>query len=291
MLKYQYPHLRSASMEIKYYEKMSDNNNIKINESSLNYHMPAHFHKAVELHYILENPYEIVIQDKTYVIEQNSILIIPPYMTHGAKMQKQARNLVAIIPYDYFTYFPFFLRTNTPFFCLSDKSFNRETILPILKLFLSQSLRNDINPNNKEILNTAVNFGWTNLIFGRLFSYYQLNFSFKETFDDSFEKILDYIDSHYGETNLTLATLAPRFGYNPSYFSRLFKNTFSVSLKRYINQTRVRKFIDLFSTDTTQNILTLALNCGFNSQATFHRVFFEYTKTNPSNYFNLPKTI
>lgn len=277
-------------MEIKYYEKKSDSKNIKIEESALNYHMPAHFHKAVELHYVLENPYEVVIQHETHVIPPDSILIISPYMTHGAKLQESVRNIIAIVPYDYFTYFPFLLRTNSSFFCLSDKSFNREIILPLLKLFYSQSLRNDVSPNNREIINIAINFGWTNLIFGRLFSYYKLNFTFKESFDDSFEKILDYIDSHYSESDLTLALLAPRFGYNTSYFSRLFKNTFSVSLKKHINQTRVRKFIDLFSTDPTQNILTLALNCGFNSQATFYRVFFEYTKTNPSNYFNLPQS-
>ena len=54
--------------------------------------------------------------------------------------------------------------------------------------------------------------------------------------------ILNYIDKHLGEP-LHLSEIAGAFGYNPSYFSRMFNRCVGVSLNQYINFARLDRYM------------------------------------------------
>lgn len=51
-------------------------------------------------------------------------------------------------------------------------------------------------------------------------------------------KLCDYIDANLGE-DLTLSTLAGKCFYNPSYFSRAFKDKFRMPLSEYITRRKI----------------------------------------------------
>ncbi len=253
------------------------------------YTIPPHFHKTIELQYIVEGDYRVTIRDESVLVPQGNILVIPPYVTHDALSQPNVKTILIMIPFEDFTYFSAFTRSTKPYLIFGDVAYNSETILPVLELLLSLETPTpppaEFSDRALSALPAAIDIGWTNLIYGTLFSHYRPQFIGQETLVDSFDCILAYIDKNCVNPELSLSIIASKFSYNPSYFSRLFKKVFSTPLNKYINQVRVKKFIDRYNSDPSQNILSLALECGFNSQATFHRAFFEYTKNSPSKYF------
>lgn len=81
----------------------------------------------------------------------------------------------------------------------------------------------------------------------------------------------DYIEQHYQE-NLSLESIADKFTYSPSYFSRLFKNTLGVNFHSYLNFVRVSHAAEELS-NGYDNLTSCALNNGFPNVKSFIHTF------------------
>ena len=97
-------------------------------------------------------------------------------------------------------------------------------------------------------------------------------------------KILLYISQNFRE-ELSLSSIAAAMGYNPSYLSRAFKNSFQIGLNRYITMVRLREAIQLMK-DGSKSVLACALESGFRSSRTFYRAFYEAFHCTPKEYFS-----
>lgn len=88
----------------------------------------------------------------------------------------------------------------------------------------------------------------------------------------------------YLDPSLTLKTLAHQLGWPPDQLSRLINGAFDQNFNDYINGYRV-KAVQAAMRDPALahlSLLGLALECGFNSKATFNRVFKQHTGLTPS---------
>lgn len=94
--------------------------------------------------------------------------------------------------------------------------------------------------------------------------------------------IQSYISLHYQE-NLSLPHIAGAFFLSPSYLSRLFKKTTSLSVVEYINSVRLVAAKHLLET-TNQRISEIAENVGFSTATHFTRIFRGGTGMAPSQY-------
>lgn len=273
--------------QVSRYEKKVDEN-FKFEENFLDYDLPPHFHRALEVAYVLKNNYEVCVQNETYNVKANEILIISSRMTHSAKPQDSTKIISLILPYEYFSYFPKLQYTTIPCFILRNKKYNKEVLLPLLKLFFNQEGQYS-NQDIKSAYDTVL-LGWTNLLFGKSFNFYNLDFPIGESKELSFsEQILFFIDNNYMRHDLSLQTIAAAFGYNPSYLSRTFKKHFFVPLNKYIRSVRIRKFISLYFMAPDANILKLAMECGFSTSSAFYRAFHEETNSAPMQFHQLNK--
>jgi AraC-like DNA-binding protein len=79
-----------------------------------------------------------------------------------------------------------------------------------------------------------------------------------------------------------LTTLARAARLSPSHLSRIFTEQTGVSISRFRNQQRVRRFLHLYGSGRRTTALAAALEAGFGSYAQFHRVFREQTGRSPS---------
>lgn len=68
----------------------------------------------------------------------------------------------------------------------------------------------------------------------------------KENEQDAWKAMADYINDNLNG-DLSLEALAKKCFYNPSYFSRLFKKKYHVSLVEYVNEKRIEKSIELLT--------------------------------------------
>lgn len=98
----------------------------------------------------------------------------------------------------------------------------------------------------------------------------------------TWREIADYIDHNLGD-ELNLSALAQKCFYNPSYFSRIFKEHFNMSLTEYINHRRVELAKKLLSKGDI-SVEEIAYRVGYSSKSSFYRVFTLITGTTPSEY-------
>lgn len=84
-------------------------------------------------------------------------------------------------------------------------------------------------------------------------------------------EIIDYIDQHYNE-KISLEDLSGRCFYNPSYFSKIFKECYGVKLSDYIIKRRVENAQKLL-VETNMSIEEVCAACGYTDKALFYKHF------------------
>lgn len=100
--------------------------------------------------------------------------------------------------------------------------------------------------------------------------------------EHSILQVQSYIDGHLNE-ELSLVRLAELVYFNPSYLSRLFKQTTGVNLSEYIIITRVAKARKLLE-ETKLKIHEIASLVGAESQSYFGQMFKKSTGMSPHEY-------
>lgn len=106
--------------------------------------------------------------------------------------------------------------------------------------------------------------------------------------NDELEKMQQIVTSKkiYLDPNLSLRQLARESRISPSLASDLINRGLGQNFNDYINRYRVESVIQHLQDDSYQHlsILAIALDNGFNSKATFNRVFKKITGKSPSEY-------
>ena len=93
---------------------------------------------------------------------------------------------------------------------------------------------------------------------------------------------LEYIRAHCTE-RLSLEELAGRCFYNPSYFSRVFKEHYGVTLTDFINQSRLERACRLLR-ETSLSTEEIADQAGFSNRSAFYRLLKEKEGMTPQQY-------
>ena len=97
-------------------------------------------------------------------------------------------------------------------------------------------------------------------------------------------EIIDYIDQHYNE-KISLEDLSSRCFYNPSYFSKVFKECYGVKLSDYIIKRRVENAGKLLA-ETNMSIEEICEKCGYSDKALFYKHFKKIKGITPGKVRN-----
>jgi AraC-like DNA-binding protein len=102
------------------------------------------------------------------------------------------------------------------------------------------------------------------------------------------EKLLAYMTSEkpYLEPELSLADLARRLHTNPVLLSQVINAGAGKNFNDFVNEYRVEEFKRQVREPANAHLsfLGLALDCGFNSKATFNRAFKKFTGASPKEF-------
>jgi len=91
-----------------------------------------------------------------------------------------------------------------------------------------------------------------------------------------------FIEEHYAD-DLSLSRLAARYGLNPSYFSRLFREQAGTPLFEHINGIRIGKSCQLLKRSRI-DIVEIAYAVGYNNLSHFNRYFRKIMGMSPREY-------
>ena len=101
---------------------------------------------------------------------------------------------------------------------------------------------------------------------------------------EAFQKILDYISENYA-SDISLSDLAGVINYSVSNVSAMFSRFIDTNFKKYLDNVRVNKAIELLGNDSL-TVIDIAMKCGFNNVRTFNSVFKSVTGMTPSEMKN-----
>ncbi len=100
--------------------------------------------------------------------------------------------------------------------------------------------------------------------------------------DRALFRVTDYIEKHLGE-DLPLKRLAEEGGFNASYLSRLFRQTFGETITDYVLNKRMEKAKTMLSS-SEEKIIDISKATGYISAQSFARAFRSYAGMSPIEY-------
>ena len=109
------------------------------------------------------------------------------------------------------------------------------------------------------------------------------------------DKLMNYMSSEkpYLEPELSLADLSRRMHTNPAILSQVINTGLGKNFNDFVNEYRVEAFKQQVRNPATTHLsfLGIALDCGFNSKATFNRAFRKFTGQAPGEFLATRETI
>ena len=96
-------------------------------------------------------------------------------------------------------------------------------------------------------------------------------------------KALNYIKSQNKKSDITIEDVATHAGFSTDYFNRIFFAHTGFNIMEYVRFSRLKKAAHLLR-GTDSDILTIALDCGYEAHESFSRAFKNQYGMSPSEY-------
>ncbi len=108
--------------------------------------------------------------------------------------------------------------------------------------------------------------------------------SITDASEEKLKRVIDFIDKNY-TSDISREGLAAAVDMHPNYMGSLFKNYAGKTINEYINSLRIEDAIRQLESENSR-IIDIAFSVGYESLATFNRVFKKVTGKTPSEYKN-----
>ena len=258
--------------EALFYEQRADRANYiktyKVIETAQS-HGPRflHFHDSVEIAYVVDGELLLSINNQEKVLKKGELAFIASFMPHEYKFIGNSVRYVAVIGSQYFSTDGEMKDKKYPAFLPCSE--NSEKIEHLFDCFYWDDGWG--LPNANELLK----HGFANTLLGLMKQVYPLIDGKKSHSTMQLVEAMQYINGHCKEP-ITLASIAARYGYSPSYFSNLFNQFVGMNFRSYLNRCRIAAAIKMMRQDKGIPIYRVAESCGFESLNTFYRAYAKH---------------
>jgi AraC-like DNA-binding protein/mannose-6-phosphate isomerase-like protein (cupin superfamily) len=238
-----------------------------------NYKVTKHWHHSLELFLVLEGAIDFYINNRHYPLKQQDFVLVNSNEIHSIDCPDPNITIVLQIPAEAFE------EEGNYIFEKKDEKSCRQLAEMVSAMFAEYDSRE---------------YGYrlkVKSLFYQLL--YLLLTEFKtETMDkavlrqkkhlDRLSEVTRYMKENYHE-DLRLPEVADRFGFTPTYLSRMFQKYAEVSYRTYLIDLRVKYAVrELANTD--HEIGEIAMNHGFADSRAFSKAFKKRYKILPSQY-------
>ena len=149
---------------------------------------------------------------------------------------------------------------------------------------LCDSLASDSKAADNPDIHPLCAMGKLYEIIGLLYQYCTVDFKPLQKSGKKLEEILTYINAHYTE-HISSKTISQKFGYDETYFCRLFKKATGIPAMKYILILRLELAQKLLL-NTGQEISQIAWQCGFSEESYFSNCFKRHFGLTPTAFRN-----
>ena len=243
------------------------------------YSIRRHIHQYSELVYILDGEFTVITEGKREIAGKGDIVIIPPYQPHSYCTEHDGNVHFWMLLFSNSLINDMIRSTNS--YYMYDKNIFKPS--ESLKIFIEDRM---IDTNEMPLI---VDDAIMRKLKGLLYPVFDEYLSKVELCNDvrkgdaaAITIIMQYISQHYHE-NITLEEVCNAIGYSRSYISHILKSTLAMNFRTILNSFRINYARNLLI-NTNMKSFNIAVESGFESERTFHRVFKEVMEITPSDY-------
>ena len=261
---------------------------IRVHLNDENEDYPQHWHTDSEIIMPIENGYKAIIDQTTYDLDKYDILIIPPGELH--QLFSPPSGVRIILQCDC-TLLNSLSSFNSAFHMFRPCVVVTPTNMPSIHKDLTM-LIHDITAEyfSTQLFKEASAYSMIIDFFTTLGrNYISRKDNNLDTQDHKQQEYVDlclnvcnYINDHCTE-NISIDDIAKIAGFSKYHFSRLFKKTMNVSCYEYLINRRIM-YAEQLLIEPGLTIMQVAMKSGFNSLATFNRVFKAKNHCTPKEY-------
>lgn len=261
---------------------ISDNTKVHFNLFIENgSYTPNHWHRAIEIIYVLEGIYTVVINGRLHLVPSDSCIIVNANVIHSVKSTQFGKYILLQIPLEliegylqnvYQLNFSFSENETTP-----AKKRNIKFIKRILRkmLMIKIAQKDGFLLNFHQLLFKLIYLLYTHFCE----KVYQSDTEIKKREIIRLNKILAYIMQNYNKS-ISLDEISKIAMLQPKYFCRFFKKYVGITFKEYQNELRLSYiYSDLLTTDNTVN--SILEEHGFTNYKLFIRLFKNHFNDTP----------
>lgn len=239
---------------------------------------PLHIHQVIELVHVIQGEIVMQIGPKTYTLKPGQLALVFPNVVHNYHTLSEYGETLFYILNCNPNLLPYFKKD-----LLKGQPAN-----PILD---SNQIHTDFLYAEKRSVEVyfcaetvALCSSLASLMLSRIFPYLEIlpYESEEQGLQDLSGKVISYIGSHFTQ-NISLENIANHFGIGKYSLSRIFSNVLHQDFNHYLNSLRINYAKHLLTT-SDYSITRISVECAYNNQQTFNRVFKEFTGTTPKEY-------
>ena len=219
--------------------------------------LKSHSHDYGQFVLPCEGAVHIEFEDKSNIIDSNSIGYIPPDVSHKYKGEKNKESLIINVN-------PALIKEN-----------DREIFLNNCRYIINDRVKIIVDYLKSEVKRQEVSEPYKYLFF----------YIYDKIVEVRKYKSVSYIHDNYQE-NIKIKTLAELECYNTTYYTDWFKSHAGMPPSEYIKRVRIGKAKDLLLT-THYNLTQIAAQIGYSHSSTMCAAFKEITGITPKEYKNL----
>ena len=239
-----------------------------------------HLHQFFEIVPVLDGEIEITVDGKKYLAGAGDIAIIPPFRIHSFYTPKYVKQLICVFNSSFLT----------DFIPLTELCKKREVSVFHASAHLWDYLINSGfygNTRTKREFDAVKDYNYIHRLRSTFYLILAEYFDKAPVIGDSgidftLSKILVHISENY-DKDISLETVGLALGYSPKYVSGCLKAIPNVNFRSLVNSLRIERAKNLLLTTDKDNT-EIAYDCGFVSQASFHRAFRDLVGTTPGKY-------
>ncbi len=226
-------------------------------------YVPFHWHSSIEIVCVLHGQLRFNISGHSYTVGANQFIIVPSGVVHDVANTPNKAVVMQIPLPALERYVDHPERVSFKNGCHDLPEYHQ--IVGLINQFdVVEAQQTTAGRFESEIILLQI----LKLLFTRMVSRKRLPAD-----NSRIKEVIVFINGHYRQ-KLTVAMLAKKFGYNPSYLSRMFKEQTEISLIKYIYEVKINHFYqDIIKTD--RPISDLLRKNGLTNQRTARETFKE----------------
>ncbi|WP_336772759.1 AraC family transcriptional regulator [Paenibacillus sp. MMO-58] len=250
------------------------------------HNMPvSHFHSTYEIFCLMSGKREFFIKDRTLVIHEGDIVIIPPNILHrttNTETPEHERLIVNIhekhmAAGSYMDVLhPLFEKEYLIVKCTLQDRLAMETMLQTMITEMSEK------KPGFELYALTLALQMLMICCRHVKSSRVETFESPSPMHERISEVVRYMNSHY-MNELSLHLLAEKFYVSPYYLSRFFKEATGFTFVEYLNSVRIKEAKKLLE-QSSMKVNLIAKRVGFGSVTHFGRVFKSVTGYVPLHY-------